>query len=133
VEFVDGSVKAQLAPPDMRLVISYALRGRAPGPAAGRPLEWDRLQLTFERPEPGRYPCLALAYRALEAGGTMPAVMNAANERAVARFLAGEIAFTDIAPSVAQAMDAHRPKAIHSIDDILAADRWARIQPAGTT
>jgi 1-deoxy-D-xylulose-5-phosphate reductoisomerase len=133
VEFVDGSVKAQLAPPDMRLVISYALRGRAPGGSAGRPLEWDRLQLTFERPEPARYPCLALAYRALEAGGTMPAVMNAANERAVARFLAGEIAFTDIAPSVAQAMDAHRPKAIHSIDDILAADRWARAQPAGTT
>jgi 1-deoxy-D-xylulose-5-phosphate reductoisomerase len=133
VEFVDGSVKAQLAPPDMRLVISYALRGRAPSLPSIRPLEWDRLQLTFERPEPPRYPCLALAYRALLAGGTMPAVMNAANEVAVARFLAGEIAFTDIAPSVARAMDAHRPSTIHSIDDILAADRWARAQPAGTT
>jgi 1-deoxy-D-xylulose-5-phosphate reductoisomerase len=133
VEFVDGSVKAQLAPPDMRLVISYALRGRAPGPMPVRPLEWDHLQLTFERPEPARYPCLALAYRALEAGGTMPAVMNAANELAVERFLAGEIPFTDIAPSVAGAMDAHRPSRIHSIDDILAADAWARAQTAGTT
>ena len=133
VEFVDGSLKAQLAPPDMRLVISYALRGRAPSPPSGRPLEWDRLQLTFERPEPARYPCLALAYRALEAGGTMPPVMNAANEVAVERFLAGEIAFTDIASSVARAMDAHRPSTIHSIDDILAADRWARARTAAMT
>jgi 1-deoxy-D-xylulose-5-phosphate reductoisomerase len=132
VEFVDGSLKAQLAPPDMRLVISYALRGRAPSPPSARPLEWDRLQLTFERPEPARYPCLALAYRALEAGGTMPAVMNAANEVAVARFLAGEMAFTDIAPSVRRAMDAHRPSTIHSIDDILAADSWARARTAVT-
>jgi 1-deoxy-D-xylulose-5-phosphate reductoisomerase len=132
VEFADGSVKAQLAPPDMRLVIAYALRG---GDRTALPvprLEWDRLNLTFERPDPTRYPCLRLAYAALRAGGTMPAVLNAANEIAVERFLAGAVAFTDIAASVERTMDAHRPGAIHSVDDILAADTWARSQVAGT-
>ena len=132
VEFVDRSVKAQLAPPDMRLVIAYALRGpaRAALPVTG--LRWDRLDLTFERPDPVRYPCLALAYAALRAGGTMPAVMNAANEVAVERFLAGAIPFTEIAGWVERAMDAHRPSALHSVDDILTADAWARAQVAGT-
>ena len=132
VEFIDGSVKAQLAPPDMRMVIAYALRGPARAALPVPRLEWDRLQLTFERPDPARYPCLTLAYEALRTGGTMPAVLNAANEIAVGRFLAGGIAFTDIAVSVARAMDAHRPGAIHSVDDILAADAWARSQVAGT-
>ncbi|HEY6103604.1 MAG TPA: 1-deoxy-D-xylulose-5-phosphate reductoisomerase, partial [bacterium] len=132
VEFVDRSVKAQLAPPDMRLVIAYALRGpaRAALPVSG--LQWNRLDLSFERPDPARYPCLALAYAALRAGGTMPAVMNAANEVAVERFLAGAIAFTEIAGWVERAMDAHRPSALHSVDDILTADAWARAQVAGT-
>lgn len=132
VEFVDGSVKAQLAPPDMRMVIAYALRGPARAPRPVRRLEWEQVQFTFERPQPERYPCLDLAYRALRAGGTMPAVMNAANELAVQRFLDGAMAFTGIAASVARAMDAHRPSAIHSVDDILAADAWARAQAAGT-
>jgi 1-deoxy-D-xylulose-5-phosphate reductoisomerase len=133
VEFTDGSVKAQLAPPDMRMVIAYALGG--PGRAAlpVPRLEWDGLQLTFERPDPARYPCLTLAYEALRVGGTMPVVLNAANEIAVERFLAGAIVFTDIAAWVARAMDAHHPSAIHSVDDILAADAWARAQTAGTT
>jgi 1-deoxy-D-xylulose-5-phosphate reductoisomerase len=132
VEFVDGSVKAQLAPPDMRLVIAHALRGPARSALPVPALDWARLELTFERPDPGRYPCLALAYEALRAGGTMPVVMNAANEIAVERFLSGAIAFTGIAGWVARAMDAHRPSAIHSVDDILAADAWARAQAAGT-
>lgn len=132
VEFADGSVKAQLAPPDMRMVIAHALRGSARSALPGRRLEWDRLQLTFERPDPARYPCLSLAYDALRAGGTMPVVLNAANEIAVERFLSGAIAFTDIAAWVARTMDAHRPSAIHSVDDILTADAWARSQVAGT-
>jgi len=132
VEFTDGSVKAQLAPPDMRTVIAYALRGPARATLPVPRLEWDRLQLTFERPDPARYPCLRLAYEALRAGGTMPVVMNAANEIAVERFLSGAIAFTDIAASVARVMDAHRPSTIHSVDDILAADAWARDQVAGS-
>ena len=132
VEFTDGSVKAQLAPPDMRTVIAYALRGPARATLPVPRLEWDRLQLTFERPDPARYPCLRLAYEALRAGGTMPVVMNAANEIAVERFLSGAIAFTDIAASVGRVMDAHRPSTIHSVDDILAADAWARDQVAGS-
>jgi 1-deoxy-D-xylulose-5-phosphate reductoisomerase len=132
VEFVDGNVKAQLAPPDMRLVIAHALRGPARAALPASRLDWTRLDLTFERPDPARYPCLALAYEALRAGGTMPAVMNAANELAVERFLAGAIPFTDIAGWVERAMDAHRPSALHSVDDILTADAWARAQAAGT-
>jgi len=126
VEFADGSMKAQLAPPDMRPVIAYALRGPARAVLPVPALEWDGLQLTFERPDPARYPCLRLAYDALRAGGTMPVVLNAANEIAVERFLAGALAFTDIAAWVARAMDAHTPSTIHSVDDILAADAWAR-------
>ncbi len=132
VAFTDGSVKAQLAPPDMRMVIAYALTAPARVMLPSAALEWDHLHLTFERPDPARYPSLRLAYEALRAGGTMPAVLNAANEVAVEQFLAGAIRFTDIAVSVARAMDAHRPSAIHSVDDILAADAWARSQAAAT-
>lgn len=126
VEFVDGTAKAQLAPADMRLVIAGALTApqRRPSPAPG--VAWDRLQLTFERPDPARYPCLALAYAALRSGGTMPAVLNAANEVAVDRFLAGALRFPDIARTVAQTMDAHQPIANPTLEEILAADAWAR-------
>lgn len=128
VEFVDGSVKAQLAPPDMRLVIAHALTapGRRPFPAPA--VEWDRLQLTFERPDPARYPCLDLAYAALRSGGTTPAVLNAANEVAVEQFLAGAMRFPDIARAVGRTMDAHRPVGDPSLEEILAADAWARSQ-----
>jgi 1-deoxy-D-xylulose-5-phosphate reductoisomerase len=126
VEFVDGSVKAQLAPADMRLVIAYALRAgeRAPSPAA--PLPWAGLQLTFERPDPARYPCLGYAYEALRAGGTMPAVLNAANEVAVQLFLDRRIAFHEIASLVARAMDAHRTNPEPSVEEIFVVDAWAR-------
>lgn len=126
VEFVDGSVKAQLAPPDMRLVIAHVLTAPARRAFPAAALEWDRLQLTFERPDPARYPCLALAYEALRTGGTMPAVLNAANEVAVERFLAGAIRFPEIARLVARTMEAHEPVSAPSLDDILAADAWAR-------
>ncbi len=128
VEFVDGSLKAQLAPPDMRLVIAYALTAPDRRPWSGPVVEWHGLQLTFERPDPARYPCLGLAYEALRVGGTMPAVLNAANEVAVDQFLHGRIRFTDIAGLVRQAMDAHRPVPQPSLEEILAADAWARTQ-----
>ncbi len=130
VEFIDGSVKAQLAPPDMRLVIAYALRGEARRPLDVPGLSWEQLTLTFERPDPARYPCLGYAYEALAAGGTMPTVLNAANEVAVEQFLAGKIGFLDIARSVRRAMDGHRPVAVSAVEEILAADTWARAQAA---
>jgi len=126
VEFTDGSVKAQLAPSDMRLVIAYALRGEEHLPLDTPTLSWDALTLTFERPDPARYPCLGFAYEALAAGGTMPAVLNAANEVAVDHFLAKRIGFLDIARTVRSTMDEHRPVAASSVDAILAADAWAR-------
>ncbi len=128
VEFVDGSVKAQLAPPDMRLVIAYALRGEARLPLDVPGLAWEALTLTFERPDPARYPCLGYAYDALAAGGTMSAVLNAANEVAVEQFLAGRIGFLDIAATVRRTMDAHRSVSVPTVDEILAADAWARTQ-----
>lgn len=128
VEFVDGSVKAQLAPPDMRLVIAYALRGEARLPLDVPGLAWEALTLTFERPDPARYPCLGYAYDALAVGGTMPAVLNAANEVAVEQFLAGRIGFLDIAATVRRTMDAHRSAGVPTVDEILAADAWARTQ-----
>lgn len=126
VEFTDGSVKAQLAPPDMRLVIAYALRGEEHLPLDTSPLAWDALTLTFERPDPARYPCLGYAYDALAAGGTMPAVLNAANEVAVEHFLAKRIGFLDIARTVRSVMEEYRPVDASSVDAILAADAWAR-------
>ncbi len=128
VEFVDGSIKAQLGPPDMRLVIAYALTEPDRLPLGGPRVEWDQLSLTLERPEAVRYPCLRYAYEAIAAGGTMPAVLNAANESAVGLFLDGRIGFLDIAARVRRAMDAHRVVAAPGIDDILAADAWARDQ-----
>jgi len=128
VEFTDGSVKAQLARPDMRLVIAYALRGEARLPLDVRGLTWEGLTLTFEQPDPARYPCLRYAYDALAAGGTMPAVLNAANEVAVEAFLAGRIGFLDIAATVRQTMEAHRRADAVTIEAILAADAWARTQ-----
>ncbi|MDQ7844239.1 MAG: 1-deoxy-D-xylulose-5-phosphate reductoisomerase [Armatimonadota bacterium] len=127
VEFVDGSVKAQLAPPDMRLVIAHALTAPMRRPLPALPaMEWDGLQLTFERPDPARYPCLGLAYDALRRGGTMPAVLNAANEVAVERFLAGGVPFTGIARAVAETMAAHHPVPDPTLEEIVAADAWAR-------
>jgi 1-deoxy-D-xylulose-5-phosphate reductoisomerase len=126
VEFVDDTVKAQLAAPDMRLVITYALTEPERLPLGGPRLEWNDLALTFERPEPGRFPCLAYGYEALAAGGTMPAVLNAANETAVELFLSGRLAFTDIAASVRGVLDAHRVIPAPGLDEVLAADAWAR-------
>jgi len=126
VEFVDGSAKAQLGPPDMKTFIAYALYGGARPVLPVIPLQWEKVHLTFERPDPKRFPCLGYAYEALRAGGTMPAVLNAANEVAVQLFLDGRIKFTDIERIVRSAMDAHEVNPGSSVDAIQAADAWAR-------
>ena len=127
VEFVDGTVLAQLGVTDMRLPIQYALSYPERWEAAIPGLDFTKpMRLEFDLPDHERFPCPRLAYRALGAGGTLPAVLNAANEEAVAAFLAGTIPFTAIAETIAEVMDAHRPAPLDSIDTVLAADAWAR-------
>ncbi|NPV52271.1 MAG: 1-deoxy-D-xylulose-5-phosphate reductoisomerase [Firmicutes bacterium] len=127
VEFCDGSIKAQMGCPDMRLPIQYALTypNRFNGAAAS--LDVERLgTLTFGVPDQSRFPAVRFGHEAMRAGGTMPAVMNAANEEAVRRFLEREIAFRDIARLVSDAMERHSSIMNPSLDEILEADRWAR-------
>jgi 1-deoxy-D-xylulose-5-phosphate reductoisomerase len=127
VEFVDGSVLAQLGMPDMRLPIAYALSYPRRLPLNSPPLDLCRIgQLTFEPPDLSRFPGLGLGYEAAAAGGTMPAVLNAANEMAVAAFLAGRLKFPDIPRVVAAAMGAHRKEPLTDLDQVLGVDRWAR-------
>ena len=125
VEFVDGSSKAQVGPPDMRVPIQVALSYPDRWPAPHPRLDWTRTgPLTFEAPDRDRFPCLDLAYAALRAGGSAPAALNAANEVAVARFLAGDVRFTDVPRLVEAGRDAARPAG--TLDDLLAVDRAAR-------
>jgi len=127
VEFVDGTVVAQLGVTDMRLPIQYALSFPERWDAAIAGLDFSRpLSLEFLPPDRERFPCLELGYRALATGGSMPAVLNAANEEAVGAFLEERIAFTAIPECVAEVMGAHRPAALASLEDVLAADAWAR-------
>jgi 1-deoxy-D-xylulose-5-phosphate reductoisomerase len=127
VEFVDGSILAQLGVTDMRLPIQYAFsypaRWSAPLPA----LDLARAgRLEFDIPDTEAFPCLRLAYRALEAERSLPVVLNAANEVAVGRFLEGRIGFTSIAQVIEQTMDAHRPAEVASLAAVRNVDRWAR-------
>jgi 1-deoxy-D-xylulose-5-phosphate reductoisomerase len=127
VEFVDGTVLAQLGVTDMRLPIQYALSYPERWEAAIPGMDFSRsLRLDFDVPDHERFPCPGLAYKALAAGGSLPAVLNAANEEAVAAFLAGTIPFPAIADLVAETMDAHRPVDLRSLDTVLEADAWAR-------
>jgi 1-deoxy-D-xylulose-5-phosphate reductoisomerase len=128
VEFEDGSVKAQLGYPDMRLPIQYALSypERLPNPELPR-LDWDSLDhLSFEPPNLSRFPCLRLAIEAGREGGTYPSVLCAADEVAVALFLAGQIGFTKIAHLVEQALEQHQYVTQPTLEEIMAADVWAR-------
>ena len=128
VEFRDGSVKAQMGYPDMRLPIQYALSypERLPNPELPR-LDWDRLdRLSFEPPDLGRFPCLRLAIEAGRKGGTYPSVLCAADEVAVAMFLAGQIGFTEIAHLVERALEQHQAANQPTLEEIMAADEWAR-------
>lgn len=127
VEYVDGSVLAQLGSPDMRIPIAYALAwpDRMPTPAQRLNLA-DIARLDFGEPDLERFPALRLAREALEAGGSAPAVLNAANEVAVATFLDGRIQFTDISRLVESALEAnHRPRP-QSIEDVFEIDREVR-------
>jgi len=128
VEFVDGSIIAQLSTPDMCLPIQYALThpDRAPSDRVQTNLA-ELGRLDFEEPDTDRFPALTLARRAGESGGTMSAVMNAANEEAVAGFCEGNIRFTDITQTVARVMDAHEIIEHPTLEQILAADKAARI------
>jgi 1-deoxy-D-xylulose-5-phosphate reductoisomerase len=127
VEFVDGSVLAQLGSPDMRIPIAYALAWpeRMPTPAQRLDLV-EIARLDFESPDLARFPALRLAREALEAGGSAPIVLNAANEAAVASFLAGEVAFTEIARIVEKALVTNDMPAPQSIADVLEIDRTTR-------
>jgi 1-deoxy-D-xylulose-5-phosphate reductoisomerase len=127
VEFADGSVIAHLSPPDMRLFIQYALTDPGREPPAHSPMDWTAHHaLAFEPPDPRRFPSLGYAYEALAVGGTMPAVLNAANEAAVERFLERALSFTEIPRAARAAMDLHAPVADPILEEILEADRWAR-------
>ena len=128
VEFADGSIKAQMSYPDMRLPIQYALTYPERLPNAELPrIDWSAVQeLTFEQPDPDRFPCLRLAIEAGETGGTQPAVLCAADEVAVDLFLSGNIGFTDIARMVGQVLAEHETITGPGLEDIISADGWAR-------
>lgn len=127
VEFIDGSVMAQLSPPDMKTPIGYALTWPHRGRPGGRRMDWSRPgSLHFEPPDPDRFPALRLAHTALAAGGTAPVTLNAAHEVAVERFLGRRLSFGRISEVVEVALQqvAHNP--VTSLDDLLAADARAR-------
>lgn len=127
VEFIDGSIIAQLSTPDMCLPIQYAL-------TYPERVESHRVQtnlakigsLSFEEPDEKRFPALSLARKAAKIGGTMPAVLNAANEIAVESFCQGKIRFNEIAEVVAETMDSHNPIQHPQLEEVLDADSWAR-------
>lgn len=127
IEMVDGSIIAQMGVTDMRHAIQYALTfpERKPGELA--PLDFAKLsQLTFEEPDLDKFPCLALAYKALRIGGTMPAVLNAANEIVVEAFLDDKIRLSDIPKIIESVMNAHEAQAAASLEIVLETDAWAR-------
>ena len=127
VTFADGATLAQLSPPDMRVPIQYALSWPDRLPADRATLDLVGLgALTFRAPEEDRFPCLRLARTAAEAGGTRAAALSAADEVAVARFLAGSISYTDIPRLVADALDAAPDLPCDSVENILAADAAGR-------
>ena len=134
VEFCDGSVIAQLGVTDMRLPIQYACSYPERWDAALPSLDLVKAgRLEFSHPDLDGFPCLRLAYQALRTGGTLPCVLNAANEIAVEAFLNGTLPFTGIAQVITQTMEAHRPLAVDTLDTVLEADRWARAHARAVT
>ncbi|MDO9558587.1 MAG: 1-deoxy-D-xylulose-5-phosphate reductoisomerase [Syntrophales bacterium] len=127
VEFVDGSVMAQLGIPDMRIPIAYALSFPSRMPNQGVFLDFLRATpLEFFEPDPGRFPCLKLAIDAGRAGGTLPVVLNGANETAVEAFLQEKIKFTQLPVVISEALSRHRWLSSPGLEEILEADRWSR-------
>ena len=127
VEFTDGSVLAQLSPPDMRLPIQYALTypERLPGPAKKLDLT-EMMNLQFEPPDPDRFPALELGHEVAKAGGTAGAVFNAANGAAVAGFLEGRLSFVEIVPACRDILESHHFDPNPTLDELLRLDAWAR-------
>jgi 1-deoxy-D-xylulose-5-phosphate reductoisomerase len=127
IELIDGSVIAQMGVTDMRHAIQYALTYPARYTSELPPLDLTQLSaLHFEAPDVERFPCIALAYRALRAGGTMAAAMNAANEEAVRAFLDEKISLVDIPRVIEEVMDGHEPERVENLEVVLEADRTAR-------
>ena len=125
VQYIDGAVIAQLGTPDMRVPIEYALFYPERRSLSGDRLDFSKLsQITFEKPDYKVFRGLSLAIEAGKTGGTMPTVFNAANERAVAKFLKGEIKYTDIVRSIEKCMDAHKVSAHPDLEEILATEQW---------
>lgn len=125
VQYIDGAIIAQLGTPDMRVPIEYALFYPERRSLSGDRLDFSKLsQITFEKPDYKVFRGLALAIEAGKTGGTMPTVFNAANERAVAKFLKGEIKYTDIVRSIERCMDAHKVSAHPELEEILATEQW---------
>jgi len=131
VEFLDGSVLAQLSVPDMRYPIQYAVTHPRRRPNTIPFTDFTKLQpLTFEAPDADKFPALRLAREAGTTGGTMPAVMNAANEVAVPAFMTGKIRFPQIWETVEKVMSRHRVVHARTLEPIIEADRWAREEAA---
>jgi 1-deoxy-D-xylulose-5-phosphate reductoisomerase len=127
VEYMDGSIISQMGVTDMYFPIQNILLYPERQPNKFPPLDFAALgQMTFFEPDKENFPCLSYAYDAARRGGTYPAVLNAANEVAVARFLAGEISYLDLPATIKEAMDAHVPAAATTIQEICDADTWAR-------
>lgn len=127
IEMVDGSVIAQMGVTDMRHAIQYALTFPERHECELPPLDLAAVSaLHFEGPDLDRFPCIGLAYRALEAGGTLPAAMNAANEEAVQAFIDGRLSLTEIPQVIEAVMDSHINKPVRDIETVLVADRAAR-------
>ncbi|MBA2337224.1 MAG: 1-deoxy-D-xylulose-5-phosphate reductoisomerase [Acidimicrobiia bacterium] len=126
VEFVDGSVKAQLGEPDMRVPIQYALTGPQRRPGTAAPLDLAGRELTFAAPDRIAFPCLDLGFLAGRRGGIAPAVLNAADEVAVAAFLDGKIGFADIARTVEAVLERTADRSPASVAEVLDADAAAR-------
>lgn len=127
VEFKDGSTKAQLSFPDMKLPIQYALMYPDRPLAPFKRLDFSEMsQMTFEEPDTEKFACLAHAYRALAMGGTAATVLNAVNEIAVQKFLEGELSFPAIAETIGAALDTHHPVRNATLDDIVRLDAQTR-------
>lgn len=127
VEYIDGSVIAQLSPPDMRLPIQYALCWPDRRAGVAEKLDWGRaMRLEFEPPDLDRFGALKLGLQVARAGGTAGAVLNAANEAAVAAFLAGELGFEEIVPACNSVLENHSFDPNPTLEQLLELDRWAR-------
>jgi 1-deoxy-D-xylulose-5-phosphate reductoisomerase len=127
VEFIDGSIVAQLSPPDMKLPIQYALEYPHRRPGVGERLDWRKAwRLDFEPADLDRCPALHLGYEVARSGGTSGAVLNAANEAAVQAFLEGELHFTEIVPACRSVLETHDFDPHPTLERLEDLDRWAR-------